>query len=210
MTSSLWTRSSVPANAAHLVRHDTSMAQQGRLAHYGRWWSPYPCLQGEQSMVAGAFSVGITPTTGITFGQAVLHCATCDPWQCRGVPLGWRLARVDGWHGPAPRAEQAHRERPVTSGAGEGALHRFRWIMAWCTVHLSPAGIAERRRLSRSVDRGPEHSDAGDAGATARGKCGRPDQLSALRARSSSPFRPCCCMRSCGSRRTCCGRPSLG
>ena len=27
---------------------------------------------------------------------------------------------------------------------------------------------------------------------------------------SSSPFRPCCCTRFCGSRRTCCGRPSSG
>ena len=131
---------------------------------------------------------------GITFSQTVLHCATCDAWQCRGEPLGWRLARVDGWHGPAPRAEQAHREWPVTSRTGEGALHGFRWIMAWCTVCLPSAWIAKRCCLSRTVDRATEHSDASDAGATARWKCGRPDQLAALRARTprrSGPVAAC-------------------
>ena len=118
---------------------------------------------------------------GTALGQAVLRDAARNPWQRWGVPLRWRVAGTDGWHGPAPRAEQARGERSVAAGAGKGALHRFRWIMAWRAVHLSPAGIAERRRLSRSVDRGPEHPDSGDAGAAAGGKCGRADQFSTVR-----------------------------
>ncbi len=32
-------------------------------------------------------------------GQAVLCDAACDPRQCWGVPLWWRLSGTDGWHG---------------------------------------------------------------------------------------------------------------
>src|SRR4051794_9310650 len=67
--------------------------------------------------------------------------------------------------------------------------------MAWRAVHLSPTGITERRRLSRSVDRGPEHSDTGDAGTAASGQCGRADQFSTLRTQAAGhtgPAAACC------------------
>ena len=94
-------------------------------------------------MVIGVFSVAATQITGSLSVNQFYVTPPATPGNV-GVSLSWRwLAGTDCWHGPSPRPQQAHRKRPVIAGAGEGALHRLRGIMAWRAVHLPSARLVE-------------------------------------------------------------------
>ena len=113
-------------------------------------------------MVAGAFSVGVTPTVGSLSVNQFYATPPATPGNV-GVSLsdGGSRALTAGM-GQLRALNKLTVNGPVTSRAGKGAFHGFRWIMAWRAVHLSPTGIAERRSVSRPVDRGSGHSHPGD------------------------------------------------
>ena len=160
-------------------------------------------------MVAGAFSVGTTTTTGPLSVDQFYVTPPVTPGNV-GVSLsggGSRALTAGMGQLRALNKLAANGQSLLAQVKGLSTVSGGSWIGV-PFIYLPPGSPSDTAYLGPWIEDQSTLTPAILAQLPA-GNAGVPIS-SPLFAPSSSPFRPCCCMLSCASHRTCCGRPSSG